>query len=244
MAIVLNDLLGVPGLKIYQDTDYLNFSLDSILLASFVKTLRQTKKIVDLGTGNGPILLYLTLKTKALMTGIEIQSHSYELALKSVKENNKEDQISLYNKDIKNINQIIGKNIYDIVISNPPFYKLGEARLNDKESLNIAKHEVLITLEDIIKEASLLLKNGGSFYLVHRPSRLCEIFSLLSKYHLEPKRMRLVYPKVNKSCNHVLIEAKKNVNPASLIVLEPLIVYNNNDKWTDEVLNIYNGKEI
>lgn len=237
---IINELLGRPLLKIYQDPEIFNFSLDSILLANFCSIPAKTKKIIDLGTGNAPIPLYLTLRTKAQIIGIEIQNYSFNLALKSVKINNKEDQIKLINADLKGISKTLGLGMAEVVVTNPPFYKVGSFNQNPDMRKTIARHEVLATLEDIIKEASLLLNTKGVFAMIHRPDRLTEIIVLLNKYNLEPKRLRVVYPKLGRSCNHILIEAVKGANPGSLKVLDPLYVYDQNDKWTPEILKIYN----
>ncbi len=237
---IINELLGRPLLKIYQDPEIFNFSLDSILLANFVNLPKRTKLIVDLGTGNCPIPLYLSLRTKAKIIGVEIQNYSFNLAQKSVKINNKEDQIELINADLKGINQQIGLGVVDVVVCNPPFYKVGSYNMNPDERKMIARHEVKATLEDVIKEASLLLNSRGVFALIHRPDRLNEIIILLNKYNLEPKRMRFIYPKFGASCNHLLIEAVKNANPGSLKILDPLYIYDNDNNWTLETLKIYN----
>ena len=237
---IVNELLGRPLLKIYQDPEIFNFSLDSILLAHFCTIPNKTKRIIDLGTGNAPIPLYLTLRTKAKIIGIEIQKYSFNLAQKSVKINNREDQIELINCDLRNVSTKLGLGMAELVVSNPPFYKVGSFKQNPDERKNIARHEIMCTLEDIIKEASLLLNTRGVFTLIHRPERLSEIILLLSKYNLEPKRLQFVYPKINKPCNHILIEAVKGASPGSLKVLEPLYVYDEFDKWTDKILKIYN----
>ncbi len=239
---IINELLGRPLLKIYQDPEIFNFSLDSILLANFVTIPKKTNLIVDLGTGNCPIPLYLSLRTKAKIIGVEIQKYSFNLALKSVKINNKEEQISLINDDLKGISKVIGLNKANVVVCNPPFYKVGSFNLNADMRKTIAKHEILATLEDVIKEASLLLNTKGVFALIHRPDRLNEIILLLNKYKLEPKRMRFIYPRLNASCNHVLIEAVKDGNP-SLKVLDPLYIYDDSNSWTKETLKIYNYEE-
>lgn len=243
MPQIINELLGRPLLKIYQDPECFNFSLDSMLLASFVTIPKRTKMIVDLGTGNAPIPLYLTLRTNAHIFGVEIQEYSFNLAAKSVKINNKEEQITLINKDLKGISQELGVHKADVVISNPPFYKVGSFNQNPDERKNIARHEVLATLEDIVKEAASLLNSNGVFAMVHRPDRLIEIIETLRKYKLEPKRIQFVHPKANKNCNHLLIEAIRDGKPGSLKILEPLIVYGNDNKWTKEVLKIYNFEE-
>ena len=241
--IVCNELLGRPLLKIYQDPDYFSFSLDSMLLASFATIGYRTNKIVDLCSGNAPIPLYLSLRTKAKIIGIEVQEHSYNLALDSIKINNLDNQIEMINDNLKDINKKIGFNEYDLVTCNPPYFKVGSHNINPKDSKAIARHEILATLEDIIIEASNLLKSKGRFAMVHRPDRLIEILELMKKYRIYPKRLRLVYPKINSECNNILIEGIKDGNENVLRILSPLYVYNNDNKWTNEVVKIYNFEE-
>ena len=240
MAEVINELLGVPGIKIYQDYEMFNFSLDSILLANFVSIKKNDKMIVDLGTGNAPIPLYMSLNTDADIYGFEIQKKSYDLALKSVKINNKEGQIHIINDDIKNASKLLGAYKADVVVTNPPFFKYieGKSNINKNDEKTIARHEVLITLDELLCEASMLLKNGGTFAMVHRPDRLLDILNAL-----EPKRLRFVYPKENAKCNHILIECRKDGQPGGLMVLPPLIIHTNDNKHTAEVLRIYNNEK-
>lgn len=240
MAIVCNELLGRPLLKIYQDTEAFNFSIDTMILADFVTIGRKVTKICDLCCGTAPIPLYLTLRSKAHILGVEIQKESYDLALESININNLNDQIEVVNDNLININEKIGKECFDVVTCNPPFFKVGNHHINPSDRKAIARHEIMATLDDIVKEASMLLVNRGKFALVHRPERLEEIFRCLKKYNLEPKRLRLVYPHIGSECNHVLIEAIKNGNPGNLRILSPLIVYDENNKWTKEVIKIYN----
>lgn len=239
-----NDLLGYPRLKIIQDPDMFAFSIDSMLLGDFVKIKKNTKRIMDLCTGNAAIPLYLSVKTKAEIHGVEIQEKVYEMAAKGVLINHLENQIHLYHQDLKGISKNVGKLSFDIVTANPPFFKVpNEPHLNKNEYLSIARHEVMLTLEELIIEAHALLNNGGSFYLVHRPDRLTDILSLLRKHDLEPKRLRLVQPRRNTKPNHVLIEAVKNRLEGGLIVETPLVVYHK-DNWTKAILDIYNiGRE-
>lgn len=239
---ILNELLGIPKIKIYQSTEHLHFTLDSILLAHFVSTGNKVKNIVDLGTGNAPIPLYLSLKTNAKIYGVEVQESSAQLARKSIKINNLEDQIEIVEANLIGVNKTIGRN-FDVVVCNPPFFKVTpNSNINKNEFLTIARHEVLATLEDIIKEASSLLKYSGAFYLVHRPCRLQEILTLLSAYSFQVSKLQFVYPKPNTKSNHVLIEAKKTTNVCQTKVLEPLIVRDDNNMLTDIVKDIYNGK--
>lgn len=240
MPLVCNELLGRELIKIYQDTDSFNFSIDSILLANFVSITKRVNKICDLCSGNAPIPLYLTLRTKAKIVGVEVQHYSYHLAEMSIKENHLEDQISMIEANLIGISNQIGKNQYDVVTCNPPFFKVGNHNINPEEKKAIARHEILATLEDIIKEASILLSTKGRFALVHRPERLPEILELFKKYRIEPKRLLLVYPKMGSECNHILIEGIKDGSCDGLRILPPLYVYKDDNTWTEEVRKIYN----
>ena len=238
---VINDLLGYEGLKIYQNPEMFSFSIDSMILGYFATINKKTNKIIDLCTGNAPIPLYLTLRTKAHITGIEIQKKVYELAVKSVKINNKENDITLLNEDLKGVSERLNQK-FDLVTCNPPYFKYIESsNINKSEYKTIARHEVLVTLEDCILEASKLLNTGGYFAMVHRPDRLVEIFEVMKKYKIEPKRLQFIYPKVDSEPNHILIEGIKD-GKEGLKVLKPLIVYENG-KWSKEILEIYNLKE-
>jgi len=242
MPIVCNELLGRELIKIYQDTDYFNFSLDSMLLASFASVGYKTKRICDLCSGNAPIPLYLTLRCDAKIVGVEVQKHSYDLAVKSILENNLNDRIEMINDNLIGINQKIG--LFDLVTVNPPYFKLGNHNINPLDSKAIARHEILATLDDIVKEASLLLKQKGRLAMVHRPDRLVEILETFKKYKIEPKRLQFIYPKRNKECNQILIEGVKDGQMGNLRILPPLYVYNDDNKWTKEVLKIYNYEGV
>ena len=240
MPVVLNELLGRELIKIYQDTDSFIFSIDSMLLSDFVSITARCKRICDLCTGNAPIPLYLSLRTKPSIIGVEVQENSYKLAIDSVKINHLEDQIEIIQDNLIGISDKIGKSKFDCVTVNPPFFKVGNHQINPNDSKAIARHEILATLEDIIKEASSLLYTKGRLAIVHRPERLPEIFELFNKYHIEPKRLRLVYPKMGMEVNHILIEGIKDGSPDGLRIEPPLYVYKSDNTWTDEVLKIYN----
>ena len=240
--IVRNDLLGYKKYIIYQDTELFSFSTDSMLLASFASINRKTKVIVDFCSGNFPIPMYLTLRTDAKIIGVEIQEASCELARRSINENGLENQIEVVCDNVLDIHKKYNPDFCDLVLCNPPFFKLNEnSNLNEREEVSIARHEILINLEQIIKEASLVLRQGGYFAMVHRPQRLTEILLLLKKYQLEPSRLQFVYPKMGKEANHILIEARKGVKKdANLKVLSPLFIYGENNEWTNDILKIYN----
>ncbi len=240
---VINELLGYPKIKIYQDSDLFSFSIDSLLLADFATINQKVNSIVELCSGNGAVSFYLTLRTKKPIIGVELQQAAYNLANKSLGLN-EFTNVSFINDNLIDIHKKIGRQKYDLVIVNPPFFKYEEtSNINKSEFKTIARHEVHCNLDSVIKEAYALLNNGGYFSMVHRPDRLDEIILTLNKYKLSLKRLRFIYPKENSTCNHILIEAKKSTNTGGVIVLPPLIVHKENGEWTEEVLNIYNKKE-
>ena len=239
---VLNDLLGYEGLKIIQNPDMFNFSLDSTLLGHYATINKGVKSIVDLCTGNAPVPLFLSLRSNAHITGVEIQDKSYDLAVRNVAVNELQQRITIVHSDLKNIHERLGKYEHDIVTCNPPYFKVSDdSNLNKNDYLTIARHEVMVTLEDVIKEAALLLKPGGRFVMVHRPDRLIEIIELLRAYKIEPKRMQLVYPRINREANVLLIEGIKHGNSGNLRVEKPLFVYRDEKSvdYSDEILKIF-----
>ena len=197
---VRNRLLNFGDKIIYQDNDYFLFSLDSVLLANFVTIKLTDKKIIDLCSGNAPVPMLMSFRTKARIFGVEIQKYIYDMGVDSIKENRMDKQIEFINEDIKEIDKIYESESFDIVTCNPPYFKYQEDSLiNENEGKAIARHEVNVKLEDIISTAKYLLKNGGTFAMVHRPERLIEIINLMQKYGIEPKKIRLVYPKEDKN---------------------------------------------
>ena len=240
--LYLHELLGYENIKIYQKDKNFKFSLDSMLLADFIKP-KEKDIIVDLGTGNGPIPLFLTLKTKSKIYGVEIQEEICELFVKSIEINGFEKQIIPVNKNLKGVYKTIGANKFNIVCSNPPYFKYKEgSNVNKSRELTIARHEVLVCLEDIVKEATKLLVDGGSFYLVHRTFRLSEVLLLLKENNFGVKRLKFIYPKIESDALIFLLEAKKN-RKDDVVVERPLVVHNEDGKYTDEVLKIFNFKK-
>jgi tRNA1(Val) A37 N6-methylase TrmN6 len=241
---MIHDLLGYDHLKIIQKEGMFSFSLDSMLLADFVKTKNSMQKIVDLGCGNAPIPLFLTLKTISPIIGVELQEQAVDLAKRSVALNHLQDQITIIKSNIIDVHKVLGANTFDIVISNPPFFKYHEAsNTNESLFLTIARHEVEITLEQIIQEAMRLLKTKGSLYMVHRCERLSEIVSLLNRYRFGLKRMRFVYPKTDSNAALLfLFEAKQNQKD-DVVVEKPLYVLKTDETYTDEALAIFHFKK-
>lgn len=236
----IHDLLAYNGLKIIQRKDLFRFSLDSLLLADFVNINLRTKKIIDFGTGLGPIPLFLSLKTDLPIIGIDIQDEVVELAKRSVLLNKLEHQITIYKRDILDAYQDFETNSFDIITINPPFFKYhNQEFLNDLDALTIARHEVLIDIEGIIISAKKMITNGGSLNLIHRASRLEEIIILLNKHGFIMKRIKFVYTTTSKDAMMVLIDARLNANTGDLKVEKPLIIYGEDNKYTDEVLKIF-----
>lgn len=236
---VLNDLVGFKNLKIYQNTEWFSFSLDSILLPNFVTLRKNIKNIIDLGTGNAPIPLVLSTKTDAKIVGVELQKDVYELAKKSVEINNLDERIELLNIDMLDLKNIYESDSFDVVVSNPPYFKINQdSNLNEDIHKIIARHEKCINLEQIVKIAKYLLKNNGVFAMVHRTDRLIEIINTLNNNNMEVKKLRFIYPKKESESNMILIEAVKNGN-IGLKILPPLYVHNDDGSYTDEVLKMF-----
>ena len=232
------DDLQRKGYKIIQNTEKFCFGMDAVLLSSFA-SVKAGEKVLDMGTGTGIIPILLEAKTEGEhFTGLEIQSESAEMAGRSVKLNSLEEKIDIVEGDIKEASNIFGKNIFNVVTVNPPYMNDLHGIKNPDMPKAIARHEVLCTLEDVVREASYVLKQNGRMYMVHRPHRLVEIIQAMKKYKLEPKRIRFVHPYDDKEANMVLIEALKGGK--SMVKIEkPLVVYKDVNVYTDELLEMY-----
>ena len=238
---VKNRLLNFPNKYIYQNDDYFAFSLDSVLLANFVTIKLSDKNIIDFCSGNAPIPMLMSFRTKARIFGVELQKDIYELGIESILENKMDNQINLINDDVKNIDKFIDVESMDIVTCNPPYFKYQEDSLvNENDIKTIARHEVKLNLEDVIKASRYVLKNGGTLAMVHRPDRMMEIINLMQKYGIEPKKLRLVYPKMGKDANILLIEGIKN-GKIGLKVLSPLFTHNEDGSYVLEIKEMFGG---
>lgn len=236
---VINYLLGYKGLKIVQNTDMFNFSLDSVLLANFVSLNKGIGKILDIGCGNAPIPLILSTKTDASITGVEIQSDVYDLALKSVALNCLDDRINIVNADINDFSADCSSDFYDVITCNPPFFKVTTgSHFNNSSYKLLARHEVCLNLEQLFKISRKLLKNGGVVAIVHRPDRMIDIFCEMRRNNIEPKRVRFIYPKVGRMCNMILVEGSKN-GKSGLSILPPLVIHDDNGDYTSEVMKFF-----
>ena len=230
---VTNYLLGYDNLKIMQDPEMFSFSLDSVLLPNFITINKNINKILDIGTGNGPIPLILSTKTKAHITGIEIQKEVSQMAKESVRLNKLEKQITIINEDIKK--DIFENETFDVITCNPPYFEVkDESKFNKNDYKTIARHEINLNLDDLFKIAKKTLKNNGIIGLVHRPERLLDIIITMRKYNIEPKKIRFVYPKKDKEANILLIEGKKNGNKG-LKILPPLYSHNEDGTYTEQI---------
>ena len=232
---VTNYLLGYKDLKIIQDNEMFNFSLDSVLLPNFVTLNKNITKILDIGCGNAPIPLILSTKTDASITGVEIQKEVYEMAVDSVKLNNKDNKINIVNKDINDYYKEIETDTFDVITCNPPFFRYIEtSNINKSDYKTIARHEIKLNLNQLFNIAKKLLKNNGVIAIVHRPERLVEIIEEMKKNNIEPKRVQFVYPKKNMEANIMLIEGSKNGKPG-MKILPPIYSHQDNGEYTKEV---------
>ncbi len=232
------DDLERNGYGIIQNPEKFCFGIDAVLLSDFAKA-KENEVVIDLGTGTGIIPILMEAKTDArLFKALEIQKDSVNMAKRSIKMNGQTDKIEIVHGDIKEASDIFDNGVFDVVTTNPPYMVNSGGIVNPDKPKAIARHEILCTLDDVIKQGAKLLKTNGRMYMVHRPTRLVEIFATFTKYKLEPKRMRLVYPYVDKEPNMVLIEAIKGAK--SMIKVErPLVVYKSVGKYTYEIYDIY-----
>ena len=232
----LDDLQN--GYEIIQNTEKFCFGMDAVLLSGFAR-VKPRERVLDLGTGTGIIPILLKAKTPGEhFTGLEIQQECADMAMRSVAYNHLEEQITIQQGDIKEASAIFGRASFDVVTSNPPYMIHSHGLENPHLPKAIARHEILCTLEDVISQASKVLKVKGRFYMIHRPFRLAEIMGLMMKYHLEPKRMQLVYPFVDREPNLVLLEGVLG-GKSRIQVEKPLIVYEKPGVYTQDGLDIY-----
>lgn len=232
------DELHRNGYRIIQNERLFCFGMDAVLLSGFAK-VKEGERVLDLGTGTGIIPILLAAKTEGEhFTGLEISKTSADMAQRSVALNGLSERMDVVLGDIKKAGALFAPAYFDVVTSNPPYMTGGHGLVNPDVEKAAARHEVLCTLEDVVSAAAKLVRSGGRFYMVHRPFRLAEIIRVLSAHQLEPKRMQLVYPYVDREPNMVLIEAVRGGRPR-MTVEKPLIVYEKPGVYTGEITDIY-----
>lgn len=233
------DDLQINDYHIIQNPDKFCFGMDAVLLSSFAAPYAKGK-VMDFGTGTGIIPILLTAKSHAdHIDALEIQADSADMAQRSVQLNGLEDKIRIITGDLKNASLITGRSVYDCITTNPPYMNNNHGLKNPDMPKAIARHEVLCSLDDVVREGAAILKPGGHFIMVHRPFRLIEIITTLKKYKLEPKHMRFVHPYRDKEPNMILIDAVRGGN--SMVKIDPpLVIYSSPGEYTKEVLSIYN----
>ncbi|WP_337017552.1 tRNA1(Val) (adenine(37)-N6)-methyltransferase [Oceanobacillus massiliensis] len=238
----LDYLLNDEHMQIIQSPTAFAFSLDAVLLANFANVPAKRGSILDLCTGNGVIPLLLSKRTRANITGVEIQERIYQMAARNIELNGLDAQLDIVHGDLKEMQPVLGQSCFDVVTCNPPYFKTPSVtEHNHNEFLTIARHEVYCTLEDVVKACKLHVRPGGKVAMVHRPGRLVDIMELFRKYNVEPKRMRLVYPKRGKEANMLLVEGVRD-GKADLKILPPLYIYENDGSYTKEAEGIIYGK--
>ncbi|MCX7708863.1 MAG: tRNA1(Val) (adenine(37)-N6)-methyltransferase [Clostridia bacterium] len=232
------DDLQYKGLRIIQKTDGFCFGVDAVLLANFAE-VKNGDRVIDLGTGTGIIPLLLAGKTQAKeITGLEIQTEMAEMAARSIRLNDLEDKVRIVCGDIKRSVEEFGPSSFNSVVTNPPYMNHGGGLVNPSDMKAISRHEILCTLEDVIRSSSKLLVPGGQLAMVHRPERLVDILCLMRRYQIEPKYLRFVHPSPYKKPNLILIRGSRGGNP-QLKMLDPLYVYDEKGNYSEEINRIY-----
>ncbi|AWB42798.1 SAM-dependent methyltransferase [Paenibacillus sp. CAA11] len=234
----VDDLLN-QDLQIIQSDEVFSFSMDAVLLSRFA-SLPRRGTILDLCTGNGVIPILLSVRTEAMIEGIEIQDRLADMARRSIEMNGLEHRITIHAGDLRELPALVGHNKYDAITMNPPYMPMrtGDLKINPHQAA--ARHEIHGSLEELIHAAMKLVRPGGKVSMVHKPQRLGEIITLLRQYRLEPKRIRFVHPRIGMEANMVLIEALRDGKP-DIRLLPPLIVYEENGEYCPEIMDIYYG---
>ena len=236
---IVNSLLAYKDMKIIQRKDMFNFSIDTVLIANFCSLRKETKYIIDFGTNNAAIPLLLSNRTNSIIEGIEIQEEAVDIAKRNIALNNLDEQISIIHGDIKSYNF---EKKYQLVVCNPPFFPYtANSNINQNEYLTIARHEIMIDLEDIIKNAARILDNKGRLSMVHRPDRLIDIVNYMQKYNIEPKRIQMVYPKKGREANVILIEGIFQGNKG-IKIEGPLYAHNDDGSYSKEIQKMFGEK--
>ena len=244
----LDDILGYKGLKIYQNSNFFSFSLDSVILANYSDIRLRDKKIVDFCTGNGVVPMILSRRTNSNIIGVEVQDKLCDLANKSIEYNGLTDRIEIICSDVKDFSRE-HINEFDLVLCNPPYFKVEDnSTFNDSYEKKIARHEVLINLNEICECAKKVLKDNGKFCIVHRSDRLMDVLEAFKSNKIEPKRIKFVYDNIEKESTLILVEGQK-CGKVGLKVDKPLVLYNLDGSITEEYKRLqeevnYDTKEL
>ena len=232
------DDLERNGYGIIQRKGAFCFGMDAVLLSGFA-VVKPGETALDLGTGTGIIPILLEAKTPGRhFTGLEIQEESADMARRSVAYNRLEEKVEIVTGDIKEAGRLFKLASFDVVTSNPPYMNSAHGLKNPGDAKAIDRHEVLCTLEDVIREGAKVLRPMGRFYMVHRPRRLVEILDTFTRHGLEPKRMKFVHPYADREANMVLIEAVRG-GGALMKVESPVVVFDENGQYSDEIRTTY-----
>lgn len=238
------DDLQLNGMRIIQNKNLFCFGTDAVLLADFASgSIRKNSYVIDLCSGNGIIPILLSQKTEATkIVGLEIQKKSADLAKRSVRLNKIEDKVEIVCGDLKESESLFGKSKFNFVTCNPPYKEIGGGIINKEDSLTVARHEILCSLEDIIRVSSIILEPYGKLCMIHRPERLPDIICHMRNYHIEPKRLRFIHPLPNKTATMILIEGAYHGKP-KLFLEPPLSIHSAPGIYSDEINTIYNRKK-
>ncbi|WCK56687.1 tRNA1(Val) (adenine(37)-N6)-methyltransferase [Aneurinibacillus sp. Ricciae_BoGa-3] len=236
----MDDLL-TKNMKIIQSDEVFCFSMDAVLLARFAG-IPPKGRIVDLCTGNGVIPLLLSTRTAAHIDAVEIQDRLYDMASRNIRLNKLHEQITVYHGDVKEAVSFLGNGKYDFLTCNPPYMPVVGGDKNKSSHVAIARHEILLTLEEMIQVSCRLVRSGGKVAYVHRAGRLADIISIMRAYRIEPKRVRFVHPRAGADANMLLIEGIRDGKP-DMKILPPLIVYGEDGQYCEEIYSIYYGNK-
>lgn len=236
------DQLFSTDVKIIQNREVFSYSIDSVLLSRFPE-IPSRGLIVDLCSGNGAVGLFASTRTKSPIIEVEIQERLADMAERSIHLNHLEDQVQMIHDDLKNLLNHVPRTGVDLILCNPPYFKVSEtSKKNVSEYYLLARHEITTNLEEICDIARHALKSNGRLAMVHRPDRFLDIIDTMRQYNLAPKRIQFVYPKMGKDANMLLIEAIKDGSTDGLKILPPLFVHKENGEYTDDIFEIYYGK--
>lgn len=237
------DQLFSTDVKIIQNREVFSYSIDSVLLSRFPKYPQRKGLIVDLCSGNGAVALFASSKTPVKIVAVELQERLADMAKRSVTLNKLEQQVEVINDDLKQLLDHVPASQVDLIVCNPPYFKNEEtSKKNLSEHYLLARHEITTNLEEICRVSQQALKSNGRLAMVHRPDRFLEIIDTLKSYKLAPKRVQFVYPKLGKPANMLLIEAIKDGSLDGFTILPPLIIHKDNGDYSDEIFEIYYGK--